>query len=105
MRRLDTGRWEDTEPARLNELATLMNVEGTVSRFIPFDPQERKEIGAGKISRGVDDNRLEGHSTETAVATFLFRATVKKGRKLRYIMGFTDDGGHDHELVETFIFR
>ena len=40
MRRLDTGRWEDTEPARLNELATLMNVEGTVSRFIPFDPHE-----------------------------------------------------------------
>ena len=40
MRRLDTGRWEDTEPARLNELATSMNVEGTVSRFIPFEPHE-----------------------------------------------------------------
>ena len=67
--------------------------------------EERKEIGAGKIIRGVDDNRLEGNSTETAVATFLFRATIKKGRKLRYTMGFTDDGGHDHELVEEFIFR
>ncbi len=67
--------------------------------------EERKEIGAGQIIRGVDDNRLEGNSTETAVATFLFRATIKKGRRLRYTMGFTDDGGHDHELVEEFIFR
>ena len=40
MRRLDSGRWEDTEPARLNELAMSMNVEGTVSRFIPFEPHE-----------------------------------------------------------------
>ena len=67
--------------------------------------EERKEIGAGQIIRGVDDNRLEGNSTETAVATFLFRATIKKGRTLHYTMGFTDDGGHDHELVRAFIFR
>ena len=66
--------------------------------------EERREIGAGQIIRGVDDNRLEGNSTETATATFLFRATIKKGRTLRYTMGFTDDGGHDHELVEEFIF-
>ena len=65
---------------------------------------ERKEIGAGQITRGVDDNRLEGNTSETAVATFLFRATVKKGRTLRYTMGFTDDGGHNHELVEAFVF-
>ena len=66
--------------------------------------EERKEIGAGQIIRGVDDNRLEGNTSETATATFLFRATIKKGRKLRYTMGFTDDGGHDHELVEEFVF-
>jgi len=64
----------------------------------------RKEIGAGQIIRGVDDNRLEGNTSETATATFLFRATIKKGRKLRYTMVFTDDGGHDHELVEEFVF-
>ena len=65
---------------------------------------ERKEIGAEQIVRGVDDNRLEGNTSETAVARFLFRATVKKGRTLRYTMGFTDDGGNDHELVEDFVF-
>ena len=65
---------------------------------------ERNEIGAGQIIRGVDDNRLEGNTSETAVAWFLFRAAVKKGRTLRYTMGFTDDGGHDHELVEEFVF-
>ncbi len=52
-----------------------------------------------------NDNRLEGNSTETATATFLFRATVKKGRMLHYTVGFTDDGGHDHDVVEEFIFR
>ena len=38
MRRLDSGKWESTEPANLNELASSMNVEGTVPRFIDFDP-------------------------------------------------------------------
>ena len=38
MRRLDNGKWESTEPANLNELASSMNVEGTVPRFIDFDP-------------------------------------------------------------------
>jgi hypothetical protein len=66
--------------------------------------EERKEIGAGKFILGVDDNRLEGNTSETATATFLFRATIKKGRTLRYTMGFTDDGGNDHELVKEFIF-
>ena len=67
--------------------------------------EERREIGAGKIISGANDNRLEGNSTETATATFLFRATVKKGRMLHYTVGFTDDGGHDHDVVEEFIFR
>ena len=66
---------------------------------------ERREIGAGQIIRGVDDNRLEGNTSEIAVARFRFGATVKKGRTLRYTMGFTDDGGHNHELVEGFVFR
>ena len=67
--------------------------------------EERQEIGAGKIISGADDNRLEGNSTETATATFLFRATVKKGRMLHYTVGFTDDGGHDHDVVKEFVFR
>lgn len=37
MRRLDTGEWESTEPGAMNARAQAMEVEGTVSRFIPFD--------------------------------------------------------------------
>ncbi len=66
--------------------------------------EERREIGAGDIIRGVDDNRLAANSSEDAFANFRFRATIKKGRRLHYIMGFTDDGGHDHELVEAWTF-
>ena len=37
MRRLDTGRWGSTAPEYLNELAKSLDVEGSLSRFIPFE--------------------------------------------------------------------
>lgn len=43
MRRLDTGRWESTEPQDLNALAGSLDVEGTVSRFVPFEPYENEK--------------------------------------------------------------
>jgi hypothetical protein len=66
--------------------------------------EERQEVGAGQIIAGVGDNRLESNTTEEATITFLFRATVKRGRQLRLTMGFTDDFGNDHESVEDFFF-
>jgi len=42
-RRLDTGQWESTGPDALNALAASMDVEGTVSRFIPFAPHANQK--------------------------------------------------------------
>jgi len=42
-RRLDTGQWESTGPDALNALAASMDVEGTVSRFIPFAPHANEK--------------------------------------------------------------
>lgn len=67
--------------------------------------EERREVGSGQIVRGADDNRLEAHTEETALVWFQFGSTIKKGRRLRYTMGFTDDNGYDHERVQEFVFR
>ena len=66
--------------------------------------EERQEIGANRIIQGVGDNRLEANTSEEATITFIFRATVKKGRQLRLTMGFTDDSGFDHESIDDFVF-
>jgi len=66
--------------------------------------EERQEIGAGNIKASVGDNRLEANTSEEASLMFLFRATVKKGRKLRLTMGFTGDNGRNMEETQAFVF-
>ncbi len=67
--------------------------------------EERQEIGAGQILAESGSNRLEASQTREESVLFGFRATVKKGRTLRLTIGFTDDQGNNHDIVEEWIFN
>jgi hypothetical protein len=41
MRRLDTGRWGNTDPEQLNTLATSLH--GSAARFTRIDPYAQKK--------------------------------------------------------------
>jgi hypothetical protein len=65
---------------------------------------ERQEGGAGEIINQLGSNRLEANQTREETVVFGFRATVKKGRLIRFTVGMTDDKGNNQDKWRDFVF-
>jgi hypothetical protein len=66
--------------------------------------EERAEIGANDIISELGTNRIGPNATWQEVVGFLFRASIKKGRRLIVIVNLTDDRGNTVDLIESFVF-
>jgi hypothetical protein len=66
---------------------------------------ERQEGGAGEIINQTGTNRLEANETREETVIFGFRATVKKGRLIRFTVGMTDDRGNNQDKWRDLVFQ